>query len=458
MAHVFISYSKKNKTYAQELKVQLLNLGFDVWIDEVIEPGDGWFRSIRQAIKDCAAFVLIMTPESENSHWVNLELLHALEYHKPIFPLLRAGGSNPLDSDVWAQIANVQFTDVRDGSMPADRFYERLIKRGVPRQLRGQDITPPSVEAPSVGEGLRPSPTNPPDKTPVPEPAPPAPTPPPASSISPRPEGEGQGVRAQAPLALPDVSAILPPPFEWCWIPAGKVTLEAGGYVPKGGQTFDVPAFAIAKYPVTNAQFRKFEAAEGYKQLRWWPEESWHVRTREKWLLPRFSNDKKWNGDDYPVVGVSWYEAMAFCQWLTESVGAHGRAPLPITLPTEQQWQRAAQGDDGRVYPWGNEVDANRCNVVESGIGRTTPVTQYPTGASPYGVLDMAGNMWEWCLTEYMSGVTDTNRSYSNMRVLRGGSWHNIQNFARATYRIRLSLGSRDYDVGFRVVCCPPSA
>jgi formylglycine-generating enzyme required for sulfatase activity len=98
-----------------------------------------------------------------------------------------------------------------------------------------------------------------------------------------------------------------------------------------------------------------------------------YVETNQPWTEPRYWTDSTWNGDEQPVVGVSWYEAAAYCKWLSELTGE------AITLPTEQQWQRAAQGDDGRAYPWGPNWDRSRCNnnVDGRGIGRTTPVRQY---------------------------------------------------------------------------------
>jgi len=121
------------------------------------------------------------------------------------------------------------------------------------------------------------------------------------------------------------------------------------------------------------------------------------------------------NQPEQPVVGISWYEALAYCRWLSELTSQ------TITLPSEQQWQRAAQGDDGRLYPWGNEdPNENLCNWQRN-VDETTAVTQYPAGASPYGVLDMCGNVWEWCLTGAESGTAEPVGKEA--RMLRGGSW-----------------------------------
>ena len=114
---------------------------------------------------------------------------------------------------------------------------------------------------------------------------------------------------------------------------------------------------------------------------------------------PKFLKNEKWNPPDHPVVGVSWYEADAFARWVGKS------------LPTEDQWERAARGTDGRRFPWEGKFDTERCNTEESGIGKTTRVTRYPNGISPEGCYDMAGNAWGW-----------TNSKYEkDTYVLRGG-------------------------------------
>ena len=146
---------------------------------------------------------------------------------------------------------------------------------------------------------------------------------------------------------------------------------------------------------------------------------------------------------NYPVVGVSWYEAYAYTQWLSAELGQ------VIQLPTEQQWQRAAQGDDGRKYPWGDRADKTRCNVEESAIGRATPVTKYVEGASPYDVLNMAGNVGEWCLNDWETGSQNVNGT--NTRIIRGSSFiYNIR-YARTTSRSYYLPDARDFDIGFRL-------
>jgi len=255
---------------------------------------------------------------------------------------------------------------------------------------------------------------------------------------------------------MPDVRSILPPSFEWVEIPAGRVELEDGHGV------FDVPAFQIAKYPLTNAQYAKFIEADGYREEKWWTVEGWEARekgwvwnirdykwelTDKAWIEPRCWKDRQWNGAEYPVVSVTWYEAVAFCRWLSEVSGE------PVMLPTEQQWQRAAQGDDGRVYPWGNDWDGARCNhSVESHDSRqTTPVTQYPEGASPFGVMDMSGNVFEWCLNDYGEPRRVNVDRQAEWRLVRGGSWDNCNSdYFRASSRVQARPIDGNILIGFR--------
>jgi formylglycine-generating enzyme required for sulfatase activity len=240
------------------------------------------------------------------------------------------------------------------------------------------------------------------------------------------------------------------PDLQWIAIPGGRVTLEQGGYLAERA-SFDVAPFDVARYPVTNAQYAAFIAAGGYTDRAWWTDRGWLLSERERWTATRFWTDRAWTRPENPVVGVSWYEALAFCRW---SSAVTGRA---ITLPTEQQWQRAAQGDDGgREFPWGNdEPDELRCNWNRAEDG-TTPVTRYSDGASPFGVMDMSGNVWEWCLTGWESGRTDPDGG--EVRVLRGGSWSSDSPISlRAANRnasdpnARLSPAYRNHvTVGFR--------
>jgi formylglycine-generating enzyme required for sulfatase activity len=208
---------------------------------------------------------------------------------------------------------------------------------------------------------------------------------------------------------------------------------------------------SIARYPVTNAQYRLFVEEGGYQNPAYWPEAievgDWKDGTAghlwgESRTSPVYWDDPMWNVLNHPVVGVNWYEAVAYCHWLTEKLRALGTLGEGVVrLPTEAEWQQAAQGEDGREYPWGRWQEG-RANTRESGIEQTSAVGLFPEGASPGGALDMAGNVWEWCADWY-----DRDRKY---KVLRGGSWYYSQWFADCSYRFRINPRGRLNYVGFR--------
>jgi formylglycine-generating enzyme required for sulfatase activity len=141
------------------------------------------------------------------------------------------------------------------------------------------------------------------------------------------------------------------------------------------------------------------------------------------------------------VVNVSWHDAVAYCQWLSEATGKE------CQLPTEAEWEKAAGWDEEQgvkwTYPWGNQFDASLCSTAESGIGDTTPVGVYPGGASPYGVMDMAGNVWEWTATE--------SEGEKGLKVLKGGSWAARSDSARLGSRSNVAPDFVNRGIGLRV-------
>ncbi len=187
-------------------------------------------------------------------------------------------------------------------------------------------------------------------------------------------------------------------------------------------------AFRIGRYPVTNAQYARFLAANPqypvpYVDEEWARPYNWDPVTRT------YPEGKA----NHPVVLVSWEDARAYCAW------------AGVRLPTEEEWEKAARGEDGRLYPWGSSPDPTRANVRESGIGSTTPVGMYPEGASPYGLMDCAGNVWEWTTTPY-----DEEEF-----IIRGGAWNFYAEDARTFIRERARRTHRSHCVGFRVAAGP---
>lgn len=156
-----------------------------------------------------------------------------------------------------------------------------------------------------------------------------------------------------------------------------RMALVTGGSFLAGTANASIwlPAFYIDVYPTTNAEYARFVESTGYQPPAHWASEFWPSERA-----------------DHPVVFVSLRDAMAYANWA-------GKA-----LPTSNQWEKAARGCHGYLYPWGNQAMSHRCNARESGIGETTPVDRYLGGVSPYGVHDVSGNVWEWTTTESAPG------------------------------------------------------
>ncbi len=157
---------------------------------------------------------------------------------------------------------------------------------------------------------------------------------------------------------------------------------------------------------------------------------------------------------DHPVVDVAWNDVLAYAHWLAQVTGD------PWRLPTEAEWEKAARGTDGQIYPWGDQWEAWRANVADWGPRDTTPVGSYPTGASPYGAHDMAGNVWEWTCTKYrdypyntMDGRENVDPTDEDDLVLRGGAGPYEIQHARAAIRLSFEPSYSDYTIGVRLVC-----
>ena len=223
------------------------------------------------------------------------------------------------------------------------------------------------------------------------------------------------------------------PDIVWVDIPGGQVRLEMVDHV------FEVKPFRMAKYLVTNAQFEAFiKAEDGYNNEEWWNGIKWSEE----------SSLASWREANSPRDTVSWFEAVAFCRWLSH------RTESIIRLPTEWEWQQAASGGDStREYPWG-KWDASRCNSDKSGLHRTTAVGMYPRGATQQGVMDMAGNLWEWCVNIYeQPEAPESPRidAWNTQRVLHGGSWYDGPVGLRASSRPGPYAGNRNNYIGFRL-------
>ncbi len=258
-------------------------------------------------------------------------------------------------------------------------------------------------------------------------------------------EDENPKVRQAAIQAITSIrTQYWIPPYgepEWAEIPAGEFIMGSNRYGNEQPvHRVYVPRFAIARTPITNAQYQLFVAATNH-------------RAPYDWQNAGFPQ----NLESHPVVGIFWNDAIVYCRWLSQVTGQE------ITLPSEAEWEKAARGDkDAREYPWGDTFDRFRCNTWELGIHGTTPVGIFLNGASPYGVLDMSGNVWEWTRSQYRNYPYQADDGREGMdsggwRVLRGGAWFDSRDFARAAFRLNDLPVNRNAYGGFRVVRRPPS-
>jgi formylglycine-generating enzyme required for sulfatase activity len=214
------------------------------------------------------------------------------------------------------------------------------------------------------------------------------------------------------------------PPSEMILIPAGNFLMG------DEKQAVYVDAFYCDKYPVTNGEYAKFVEATGHSPPPNWEELACPERNRRD---GRRSPTDLYPPDiaNHPVVFVNWFDAQDYAAWAGKR------------LLTEAEWEKAARGTEGRLYPWGDEFDKVMGNTSEAGIGGTTPVGKYsPYGDSPYKVCDMAGNIWEWTATDWAPG--------SSSKVQRGGSFVNRGSYARCAYRYLGVPDPRTPNVGFR--------
>jgi formylglycine-generating enzyme required for sulfatase activity len=234
------------------------------------------------------------------------------------------------------------------------------------------------------------------------------------------------------------------PPPGFVWVPPGEFILGGEDGLDRHIDRLEEGIF-VARTPVTNAQYTRFMEAGGYKhkRLRYWTEEGWKWRKKEKQTQPRYWDDASFNEPEQPVVGVNWHEAVAYCRWLAQTLTL--RPGYAVRLPMEQEWEKATRGYDGREYPWNGEWIEARCNTEELGLGKPSPVGRFsPQGDSPYGLWDATGNVWEWTLG-----------GNSALRVLRGGSWVDSRWFARCACQSWSGPSTRWRNVGFRPVIAP---
>lgn len=267
-----------------------------------------------------------------------------------------------------------------------------------------------------------------------------------------------------ASLGDPRLEVLTCEQMAFCHIPAGEFLFGEG----KNQKKIKLAEYWIGKYPVTNAQFAQFVAAGGYQNPAYWSEAIKEKSWTKAGFKSQYENTAQtapvkygepFSLSNHPVVGITWYEALAFGHWLTEQSTLNSNqwtvntsesvfreqlkaGKLKVDLPSEEEWEKAARGTDGRTYPWQGEFDPNKANTIETGVSSTTTVGAFPGGQSPSGLLDASGNVWEWTASPYDQSTY----------VLCGGSFAYDEDYARCAYRNRNGPDHRSTNRGFRVI------
>jgi formylglycine-generating enzyme required for sulfatase activity len=258
----------------------------------------------------------------------------------------------------------------------------------------------------------------------------------------------------------------------WCPIEAGPFWCSSEHHDRPLRQVVLPSSYAIARFPVTNAEYRRFIEAGGYHEPRWWTGTGWDflqagghplaldeqasdITHPNHWQHPSF------NDHNQPVVGVSWYEAAAYCAWLSEQGHQAGWLPAGdvLRLPTSLEWERSARHTDRRLYPWGDEAPHPAyANYNDCGLHAPTPVGCFPAGAAACGALDLAGNVWEWTATLWHQLAQPAPRADVEPHckpAIRGGAFNWSHDYLHCGAHYWFSPGYRQNLLGFRLVWCP---
>jgi formylglycine-generating enzyme required for sulfatase activity len=471
MPSVFISHAtKEDGQFARRLANDLKRSSVEVWIaPESIRPGEDWVDAINRGLKESSHVVVVLTPAAVKSKWVRIETNAAIALERKgriqIIPLdVKPCEVPPLSSTYQmvsfrrdyeaglSQLATILGVRVP----PPEPVRPRTVKEkptawgGLPIWVWGIALVaalviggtilsaiptpvPVAGRATTPAAAVAPTATHVPlIDTPMPKPPPPTPTPMPTRTPTP--------AETEAPTASPVTEMMVE-------IPAGEFIMgsDKGDSNEQPVHTVYLDAFYIDKYEVTNAQFAQFLNEQRNQEEGG---VTWLDIRHEDCLISQSGEQyrPKSGYEDHPVIEVSWYGAKAYCQWAGKR------------LPTEAEWEKAARGTDGRTYPWGEGID---CDHAQYGgdecTGQTVPVGSKPKGASPYGALDMVGNVWEWVADWYDSGYYNQSPGRNPLgpdsgeyRVLRGGGWGHAPYHVRSAYRFRSPpVGSRG-DFGFR--------
>jgi formylglycine-generating enzyme required for sulfatase activity len=437
---LFLSYSRQDSDAMHQVQEALREAGLSVWTDEGLEPGtQSWKDAIAEAVKQAYALVVLLSPNSSQSTWVKNEIGYAQTLNKRIFPLLIAGEAA---TAVPIDLINAQWVDGRTNLdravtlelLPALRRHQAL---PAPRQVlppapAGQEVAdPPAAVAPGTelaGHA--------------------------AQKGRDRGGTRNRGMVIWIPLAiLAGALGLLimqrfftPPPVagatrtnpkdgaEYVYVPPGPFLMGSADSDllamrdEQPQMTVNLDGFWIMRTEVTNGQYKRCVDDNGACTA---PE-------NERWNDPAYA--------DHPVTDMTWQQANVYAAW------AGGR------LPTEAEWEKACRGTEGRLYPWGDAAPTAELANYDGNAGDTTPVGQYsPQGDSPFGLVDMAGGVWEWVSSQYRPYPYDSTDGREEMawnapRSMRGGSWDYTDADVRCAFRGKDRPENGYGEDGFRLV------
>jgi len=477
---VFISYASENinsttsdRQVADQICSALESQGIRCWIaHRDILPGDAWMDAISDAVDQAKIVILVFSANTENSKWVKDEIGLALEENKKIIPFRI--------QDVYPQRAlkllkaRCQWMDAF--TKPQEKHMEQLVETVLRHLCKTRLVLPKDEQKQTeiVKKVIREEKIKPKKHLPhkqmliavsiiilflaavflinqwvKKEVKPPGET-----SITQEEPAFIKEVKSKGAQVKPigkdsweayypdyDITMVYIPPGEFMM---GQTEEEKKWLIDQSGEkvynsyyTNETPlhkvyleGYWMGKYEVTFAQYDRY-----CNDIK-----------KEK------PGDEGWGRENRPVINVSWDDAAAYCEWLSQKTG------LRFNLPTEAQWEKAARGNDQRKYPWGSRgLDKDLANF-SSNVGKTAPVGSYPAGASPYGLLDMAGNVWEWCSDWFETGYyknsplkNPAGPDSGSGPVIRGGSWYSDDRNLRCAYRYDYGPSDRSDVLGFRL-------
>jgi formylglycine-generating enzyme required for sulfatase activity len=440
---VFISYAneKGDKTVSDRQIADMICSALEsenirCWIDHRdIMPGEKWVNAMFNAVEQSKIMVLVFSANANQSQWVEDEITYALDEKIRIIPF-RFDNVTPQGA---LRVLKVRCQWIDAQQPPQQEDLSRLVN-AVRTYLEKETETKEKLQ-------LKDKP------------------------------GDVKAVEPKAKKVYKNQQGFQETDFGdgiiMVSIPPGKFEMGSNEYdSEKPPHTVYLDEYRIGKHAVTVKQFGLFVKDTGYVTEAeskggafTWTGEKWEQKKDINWKNPGFEQE-----DSHPVVCVSWNDALEYCKWLSGKKGGS------FKLPTEAQWEKAARGTDKRKYPWGNPAPSGaRVNFadkqawlkakmnwadkdIDDGYAYTAPVGSYPDGASPYGLLDMAGNVWEWCGDWYGSDYyknapkeNPTGPKSGAHRVLRGGSWNIGAVILRSSLRNSADPSFRNGFVGFRL-------